>query len=64
MFVVAPVTRALKPGTEKAPEFDIHWPVVFEHAAGHAGEPVARRPSREAAQAVAAALNVALKNHE
>jgi hypothetical protein len=59
---VAPKTNLVKPGTEKAPEFEVGWPVVFEHS-NHSGEAVAHRLSREAAEATAAALNDALKNH-
>lgn len=61
MFVVSPASRTLKPGTEKAPEFDIFFPVVWENTAhGYAGEQVANRPTRETAQALADALNAVL----
>jgi hypothetical protein len=62
MFIVSPVTRTRN--TEVPTEFTFSWPVAFEQPErGYTTDPVAHKDSREAAQALADALNEVLGEH-
>lgn len=61
MFVVGTVRRVAK--TDDSGQFDLSWPVQFEdETQGFVSGTVATRPSREAAENLATALNTALNN--
>lgn len=66
MFVVGVVTKVRKSEFDPAaPEFDTGWPVQWEDAAtGITHQHIAFKPKREAAEALALALNTALGQHE
>ena len=59
MFVVAPAARVQNP--DDSSKFGPQWSVVYENeVTGGYDTPVAKRPSREAAQGIADDLNAVL----